>query len=110
MIEKLGINAAVSPREVMTRQVLGLVSGGPISFRSDIANGDAEVWEIEVQPKTPITQAPLKDISFEQCLIAAIVREDYVEVPGADDRLHPGDTAVVLVQKAAAEDNLQLFV
>ena len=109
VLGKLGIDVAVSPREVMARQILGMVEGGPILARSDIAAGDAEVWEVDVAPDTPITKAPLKQIVLTQSLIAAIVREDYVRVPGADDQLQPGDTAVVLVQKPSVAETLKLF-
>jgi len=61
------------------------------------------------QPEDPITDAPLKDTVLRQSLIAAIAREAYVKVPGAEDRLRPGDTAVVLVQKASVAETLKLF-
>jgi len=109
VLEKLGIDVAVSPREVMARQILGMVQAGPIISRSDIAGGDAEVWEIEIYPDADITRAPLKDIVLPHGLIAAIEREDYVRVPGAEDQLRGGDTAVVLVQKNNAEETLPLF-
>lgn len=109
VLQKLGIDVAVSPREVMARQVLGMVSGGAVLSRSDIAAGDAEVWEMEVFQNAPITRAPLKEIVLSQALIAAIVREDFVRVPGAEDQLRPGDIAVVLVQKPSTSETLALF-
>jgi trk system potassium uptake protein TrkA len=109
VLQKLGIDVAVSPREVMARQVLGMVEAGPIISRSSISGGDAEVWEIEVHAETPITRAPLKDIVLNQSLIAAVEREDFVRVAGANDQLSPGDTAIVLVQKASAAETLKWF-
>ncbi len=109
MLEKLGIDLAVSPREVMARQVLGMVAAGPIIGRSDISGGNAEIWEIEVRPDAPIAEAPLRDVVLPNSLIAAIEREDYVRVPGAEDQLRPGDTAVVLVQKPSIAETLKLF-
>ncbi len=109
VLEKLGIDVAVSPREVMARQVLGLVESGPILDRSFISGHDAEVWEVEVNEGVPITKAPLKDIPLKQSSIAAIERDDFVRVPLADDQLRPGDTAVVLVQTAYAKDTIALF-
>jgi len=44
-----------------------------------------------------------------QCLIAAVIRESYVRVPGGDDRLAPGDTVVALVQQSVVEDTVKLF-
>ena len=109
VLKKLGIDLAVSPREVMARQVLGMVEAGPIIARSDISGGDAEVWEIEVCPGAPITEAPLKDVVLSNGLIAAVERENYVRIPGAEDQLLPGDTAVVLVQKPSVAETLELF-
>ena len=77
--------------------------------RSPIAGGEAEVWEVEVPAKAPITQAPLRDVELRQSLIIAIERGDYVRVPGADDQLQAGDTAVVLVQQSSIAETLKLF-
>ena len=109
VLKRLGIDVAVSPREVMYRQILGLVESGPILGRSTIAGGGAEVWEIEVPSGAPITMAPLRDVDLPQSLIVAIERADYVRVPGADDQLRPGDSVVVLVQQSSAEETLRLF-
>lgn len=109
VLEKLGIDVAVSPREIMARQVLGLVEAGPILDRSFISGRDAEVWEVEVNDGVPITKAPLKEIPLKQSSIAAIERDDFVRVPLADDQLRPGDTAIVLVQTDSAKDTMALF-
>jgi trk system potassium uptake protein TrkA len=109
VLERLGIDVAVSPREVTSRQVLGMVQGGVIIAGSGISKGDAEVWEVEIVEGSPVTKAPLKDVSLPGCLIAAMVREDFVSVPGADDQLKPGDTAVVLVHRNSITDTLRIF-
>lgn len=109
VLKRLGIDVAVSPREVMYRQILGLVESGPVLGRSTIAGGEAEVWEVEIPKKAPITQAPLRDVEFHQSLIVAFERGGYVRVPGADDQLKAGDTAVVLVQQSSTAETLMLF-
>jgi trk system potassium uptake protein TrkA len=109
VLPRVGIDVAISPRDVMTQQVLGMVEIGPIISRSNLAGGVAEVWEIEILPNAPITQSPLQEFDFHHSLIAAIVREDYVKVPGADDILQPGDTAIVLVQKESVAETFALF-
>jgi len=109
VLERLGIDVAVSPREVTSRQILGMVQGGVIIAGSEISKGDAEVWEVEIVEGAPVTKAPLKDVSLPGCLIAAVVREDFVSVPGADDQLKAGDTAVVLVHRNSIADTLAIF-
>lgn len=110
VLAKVGIDVSVSPREVLARQVLGMVEAGPIIDRTLISGDDAEVWEVEVMEGVPITAASLRELPLKQALIAAIERDDYVRVPGAEDRLQPGDTAIVLVQQDSADETLKMFL
>ncbi len=109
VLEKLGIDIAVSPREVMAREVSGMLSGGVVIAASEIANGTAEVWEVEIEPDSPISRAPLRELQLNGCLIAALVRAEFVTVAGGDDQLRPGDTAVVLLRSDLKEQTRQLF-
>ena len=109
VLEKLGINVAVSPRQVMSRQILGMLTGGPILSSVEIGGGQAVCWEVEILKDAPITTAPLKEIVLPKALIAALVREDFAWVPGANDQLQAGDTVVVMLQTDIAEDILPLF-
>ena len=109
VLEKLGIDIAVSPRMVLAREIIGMLSGGPILAESDVAGKAAVVWEVEVQEGAPITAAPLKDLPHPPCLITAIVRDEFVWVAGGDDQLKPGDTAVVLLRHAARDNVLEFF-
>ena len=111
VVAKLGIHEAVSPREVMARQVEGLLNTGAVIFRNKhILGGDIEVLEIEAQPNSPITQGTLKEVSLpRQSIIGAIIREGFVQVPKASDRIRIGDTVVVLVQSAFVDDFVKAF-
>lgn len=108
---KLGIDHPVSPREVIARQVLGFLNSGPVISRMSLmAGGGIDILEIEVLPGAPATEHVLAQLDFPpQCLIAAVIRESYVQVPGADDRLVPGDTVVALVQEASVEKMVEIF-
>ena len=110
LMGKLGIDRAVSPRDVTAQQVLGFLNEGPVISRTDLTGGEIVVLEIEVLPDSPATEHVLAVVDFPaQCLIAAVMREDSVRVPGADDHLRPGDTVVALVDRAAVDDTLKLF-
>ena len=41
--------------------------------------------------------------------LAAVVREGYAHVPGGDDRLKEGDTAVILVSDDSLEETVHQF-
>jgi trk system potassium uptake protein TrkA len=111
VVGKLGIDHAVSPRRVIARQVLGFLNTGPVISRMPLlSGGGVDILEIEVVDGAPATEHVLANVHFpSQCLIAAVIHENYVTVPGADDRLSPGDTVVALVQDTMVEDAVKLF-
>jgi len=109
VLERLGVDVAVSPRQAMARQIVGLVATGPIKERSPVADDSAEVWEVEVRDGVAATQAPLRELPLTGCLLAAIERQEFVKVPGADDQLQSGDTVVLLVHRAVESKIAALF-
>jgi len=110
VVGKLGIDLVVSPRNVIAKQVLGFLNTGPVISRTLLPGGSISVLEIEVLEGVPATEHVLANVQFPaQCLIAAVTHEDYVHVPGADDRLRPGDTVVTLVESSAVDMALELF-
>jgi len=110
VVGKLGIDEAVSPREVVARQVLGLLHKGAVISRTSLGLGGLNVFEIEVREGAPITEHVLANVRLPaQCLIAVVVQENFVRVPGADDRLNPGDTVIALIDDSAVEESLAMF-
>lgn len=109
VLERLGIDVAVSPRDVLARQVLGMVDAGAIVSRSYLSGGDAEVWEVEVLAGAPVTERSLRNLELHHALVAALIYQDYARVPGADDTMKPGETAVVLVESQQTDAVLKMF-
>ena len=110
VVGKLGIDRAVSPREVMAKQVLGLLNMGPIISRTPLGDGGILILELEIQAESPASEHVLANLQLPpHCLIAAVVREDYAEVPGGDDRMKAGDTAVMLINDANVEEAAKVF-
>lgn len=109
VLERLGIDVAVSPREAMAKQIVGLVSKGAIRERSPIAGDTAEIWEVDVRKNSAATKSSLRDLALSNCIVAAIEREEHVRVPNADDQLQAGDTVVLLVHQDAQGTVERLF-
>ena len=110
MVGKLGIDVAVSERDVMARQVLGFLNTGPVISKTMLPGGTVGVFEIEVLQGAPVTEHVLANVPLPtQCLIAAVMRQDYVRVPGADDRLQPEDVVIALVDEAVVDETVALF-
>lgn len=110
VVGKLGIDVAVSERDVMAKQVLGFLNTGAVISRTMLPGGHVGVYEIEVTEGCAATEHVLANLRLPpQCLIAAVLREEYVRVPGADDHMEPGDTVVALIEDSAVETALQFF-
>ncbi len=110
VVEKLGIDLAVSPRTVIANQILAFMNSGPILSRTSLAEGRVGIYEIEVTEGVPVTEHNLADLTLPpNCQIAAVTGNEQVRVPGAEDRLVPGDTAIVLVDNSSVEALFALF-
>ncbi len=110
VVEKLGVSLAVSPRNVVARQVLGLLNSGPVISKKQLPGGGIVIVEFEVMPGVLATEHVIANLKLPRhCLIAAIMSSDYVRVAAADDRLTPGDTVVALVDETALETVVKLF-
>ena len=105
VVGKLGIDLAVSPREVVAKQVLGFLNNGPIVSRTPLSEGShLSVLEIDVKDDSPATEHVLANLGLPpQSLIAAVIREGFASVPGGDYQFEPGDTVIALVDDEVIE-------
>ena len=66
--------------------------------------------EVDVLDGSPVTESTVKDLGLpDRCLIVAVIQQDYVRVPGANDRLSIGDTAVILLEDDVVDATLAVF-
>lgn len=99
IISKLGIDFAVSEREVMAKQINGYLDEGPIIAKSCIAGGTVNVIEADIIGEAPITGKPLAELDLPgKTLIAAVSRQGFSYVPGASSKLEDGDTVIALAE------------
>lgn len=110
VVGKLGIDRAVSERDVAARQIMGFLNEGAIISQSRLPNGSIGVYELEVTEGARVTTASLAELPLAgKCLIAAIDRDGFVRVPTANDQLKAGDIVVALMDQNSSEDSLRLF-
>lgn len=110
VVEKLGIDLAVSPREVMANQILSFLNSGPVLSKTTIADGRVCIYEIEILEGVLATKHDLASLPLPpKCLIAAIMSKEHVYVPGADDRLKTGDTAIAMAGEASVAAMFEMF-
>ncbi|MCA9107785.1 MAG: Trk system potassium transporter TrkA [Planctomycetales bacterium] len=110
IVNKLGIDFAVSEREVMAKKVMSFLNVGPVVSRTALTGSDIRILEIEVHNEVPATKRPIVELQLPpRSLLAALSRQDFISVPTAKDQLQPGDTLVALVEHDQVDPLLELF-
>ena len=107
---KLGIDVAVSAREVMARSIVSYLQEGLIIRSETLPGSDIELIELKIAENSLATRVTLAEFELNiPFLICALVRKDYVKVPTADDQLRPGDHIVLLVEDHNSDSIVGFF-
>jgi len=102
LLGKLGIDVALSPREVAADMILRFVRRGFILSVTTILGSDAEVVELKVPDRPKFIDAPLKSLDFPKgAIVGAIVRDSQVFIPSGETTLQPDDNLIVFFSKEA---------
>ncbi len=111
LLGHVGIDKAFSPRTTAGNEVLRLIETGPVKHLTTLAEGIAEVYELDVPiGATRSVNKPLKEVKLSaNTILAAVQRDDDVFVPGADSQIHPGDTVIAIAPANARKELRKLF-
>lgn len=103
LLGKLGIDVALSPRQVAANMILRFVRGaGNIVSVATLLGSDAEVMEIQVTESNKFKGIPLKSMQFPRdAVLGAIVRKGRVIIPSGETTLKQGDNLIVFFAKDA---------
>lgn len=106
VVEKVGIDVALSPRILAANRIMRLVRQGRIQSVTLLEEGAIEVTEYQALSQSEITGKALKDVTLPKgTLIGAVVRTGEVTIPRGNDVIRPGDL-VIAVSEATASDSL----
>lgn len=96
IIEKLGIDVAINPVNIIASDILKYIRGGRVISVSLLLDGQAEVTEIIASKNASIVDRPLKDLNLPKgIIIGAIVHKNKVRVPNGDSTIQSGDRIIV---------------
>jgi len=103
MLDKLGIDVALSPRQVAADMIIRYVRRADIVSVATILDTDAEVIEVTVPESRRFDHVPLKDLKIPSgSLVGAVVREGKAFIPSGDSVIQPGDNLVIFFTREAA--------
>ena len=110
MLDKLGIDVALSPRQVAADMIIRYVRRADIVSVATILDTDAEVMEVTVPDSKRFDNVALKDLKVPTgALVGAVVREGKAFIPSGDSVIKPEDNLVIFFTREAARKVEEFF-
>lgn len=96
MVERLGVDSAISPLPIVVAEVLRFIQGGRLLSVFLLLNGQAEVVELIVQPGSKLANRSLSSSGLPGgVIIGAILRGGQTIIPRGDEVVREHDHLVV---------------
>lgn len=109
LLGNLGIDVALSSRQVAASMILRFVRRGAIGIVATLLESNAEAMEIRVPHIDTLDAVQLKELEFPKgSIIGAIIRGRQIMIPSGETLIKSGDSLVVFFVQAAA-DKLENF-
>lgn len=103
LLGNLGIDVALSSRQVAASMILRYVRRGAIGTVATILESDAEAMEMRVPHRNTFDAVQLMKLDFPVgSIVGAIVRGQQVMIPSGETLIRSGDSLVVFFVKSAA--------
>ena len=108
--ERLGIDATLSPRLTVAKQVLRYVRAGNVVSVTPVLDGRAEFVELVASDSSIVANKALKDAELPVgAIVCAVLRPNGAVVPQGDDRIRPGDQVMLFLRAEARAEVERLF-
>ena len=110
LMEKVGVNIALSARLLSASEVLAYARGGDVTRVTLLEGARAEALEVIVSAGAPVVGKKLMNANLpRECLVCAYVREEAAAIPNGMTELQPGDRVILFVLKSFAKKALAYF-
>jgi len=98
--EMVGVDVAISPRKLIADEIIRFTRDSNTEAVSMLEEDRAEVMELEIPENSKLSHRPLSDKLFPPgTIVGAIVRGQQVITPDGEDRLLPGDHAIIFAEE-----------
>lgn len=105
IVKKVGVESVISPKMITANKIIRFVRGlknkrgNFIENLYKIVGERAEAVEFCANETTKFIDIPLKDIKIKRgVLIAAIVRDHNIIIPGGNDSIKKGDSVIIVTE------------
>ena len=108
--QTIGINTLINKKLIAASSIFRHIRKGEILALANLHNIDAEVFEFEVLPDSPVTEHPIKDLKFPRdAVFGGIIRDGKAFMSDGDFQIKSGDKAIVFCLPEAISTVENLF-
>jgi trk system potassium uptake protein TrkA len=111
ILDELGIHNIVSPKDIVANRIISYIRAIENSRGSNVltlyrlVNDQVEALEFRAKKQERIYNKPLKELKIkDNCLVACIIRENEVIIPGGNDSIKLGDNVIVVTTHKNFDD------
>ncbi len=116
MLDELGIENNVSPKQIVANMIISYIRalantvGSNVLTLYRLVNNQVEALEFSAKKQERFYNKPLKALTLKKnCLIACIIRQNEVIIPGGDSQIQLGDNVVVVTTYKNFDDLADVF-
>ncbi len=111
LVYHIGVDRAFNPSVVAATEIRHTLEEGPLHKLSSLADGVVDAYRVRVAVKGEAVGKKLREIKLSpNWIVAAVRRGERAWVPGADDVLDVGDTALLVGKHGMQKQLEKLFV
>ena len=106
----IGVDQAFNPSRVAATEIRRTLDEGPLQQVSTLADGVVDAYQVRVRIRGETVGKKLREVQLSpNWIVAAVRRGDRAWVPGADDTLEIGDTALLIGRHGTENQLKKLF-
>jgi trk system potassium uptake protein TrkA len=116
MLDELGIHNNVSPKDIVADRIISYIRAIANSRGSNVltlyrlVKDQVEALEFHAKKQERIYDKPLRELKLkDNCLVACIIRENEVIIPGGNDCIKLGDNVIVVTTHKNFDDLTDIF-
>ena len=116
MLNDLGIENNVSPKQIVADMIIRYIRalantvGSNVLTLYRLVNNQVEALEFSAKNQERFYNKPLKELTLKKnCLIACIIRQNEVIIPGGNSQIQQGDNVVVVTTHKNFDDLADVF-
>ena len=111
VLRQLGLETVISPKDITANFILSYVrglansQGSAVESLHKLLDGAMEAVEFVATNATHFLDTPLKDLHLRHgLLVAAIVHDGKVSIPGGNSEIHAGDRVIIVARRLSLQD------